>query len=232
MADKYKALLDKIDEDAGLASKRKILTIVSLIMLAIQFSGAKVVEANTFILKLSFSHQNGLGLLLAIAIAFLIIRYYNYARSYHQELFDLWSTRMLNDSFFFLYCHDSNTLSGLIVDLANEQLNMDLNSGKYQHEYPVTWTYKYNFPFSRSIIYAISGEYETEEKDVVLRQVGLKTLLKVLNYETKYRLSSIFTHRENLDIYAPYLLGTTAIFSYFFSAELQSLISQLSVISN
>jgi hypothetical protein len=55
MSDKYKELLEQIDIDQGLASKRKTLTIVSLIMLAMQFSGAKVVEANTFILKLSFS---------------------------------------------------------------------------------------------------------------------------------------------------------------------------------
>ena len=72
-------LKKRIDSDTGLRAKRKYLTIVALLMLGIQFSGAKLEEANTFILKFSFSHQNGIAFLLLMSILFLLVRYYNYA---------------------------------------------------------------------------------------------------------------------------------------------------------
>ena len=63
-------LQKEIDSDGGLNGKKRILTVTSLILLAIQFTGATIVEANTFILRLSFTHQNGLALLLFLSIIF------------------------------------------------------------------------------------------------------------------------------------------------------------------
>jgi heme/copper-type cytochrome/quinol oxidase subunit 3 len=97
---KSPTITELIDADEGLKSKRKILTITSLILLALTFSGAKVEEANTFILKLKFDNQNGIAILLVLTIVFLIIRYYNYAKPYHEKLFRAWSDRMLDDGYF------------------------------------------------------------------------------------------------------------------------------------
>ena len=61
-------LTQAIDNDAGLQSKRKLLTVASLILLALSFSGATIDEANTFIFKIKFANQNGLGILLVLSI--------------------------------------------------------------------------------------------------------------------------------------------------------------------
>jgi len=103
-----------IDNDTGLKSKRNLLNITSLILLAIQFTGAEIIEANTFILKLSFKHQNGIGLLLVMSIVFFLIRYYNYAKHYHNELYKIWSQNLLNDNAIDYYCPESNEVIGLL----------------------------------------------------------------------------------------------------------------------
>jgi hypothetical protein len=51
----------------------------------------------------------------------------------------------------------------------------------------------------------------------------------VYRLELKYQLPSFFTHRENLDILAPYVLGVVAILSYFFHEQLQVALTFLSV---
>ncbi len=63
-----------IDRDEGLKAKRKLLIVASCILLALSFSGATIDEANTFIFKIKFTNQNGLGILLVLSIVFLMIR--------------------------------------------------------------------------------------------------------------------------------------------------------------
>ena len=70
---KEPTITELIDQDEGLKSKRKLLTVTSLILLVLTFSGAKVEEANTFILKLKFDNQSGIAILLILAIFFLLI---------------------------------------------------------------------------------------------------------------------------------------------------------------
>ncbi|WP_429112088.1 hypothetical protein [Aeromonas veronii] len=88
----------RIDEDAGLQSKRKLLVLLSVLMLAIDFTGATFKEANTFIFKIEFENQSGLNVFLLLSVVYLLIRYYAYAHSYHEELYNLWSGRMLEDT--------------------------------------------------------------------------------------------------------------------------------------
>ncbi|WP_417535224.1 hypothetical protein [Methylophaga sp.] len=241
MSDKYKELLEQIDQDKGLTSKRKLLTIVSLIMLAIQFSGAQIVEANTFILKLSFTHQNGIDLLLAIVIAFLILRYYNYARPYHDELLQLWSSRMLKEPFFYyLEPLDNDDFpsvfedKGLIIEILEKELSEPYIAYKNRDHQYASWRYSCNGIFSRSIsfnlIHDSYGHYVRTIKLNTHSLVNTRSYLKILWLELKYQTKSFITHRENLDIYTPYFLASAAIGSYIFSAELQLLISQVSVL--
>lgn len=232
MSDKYKELLEQIDKDKGLASKRKLLTIVSLIMLAMQFFGAQIVEANTFILKLSFTQQNGIGLLLCIAILFLLIRYYSYASSYHDQLFQLWSSRLLRDPILFLNNPHVPQPTGLIIDLAEKEVG-DLTAYTYPEHNHISWRYYCGWFFSRSIIYSISDQYDSYDKKINLfsnTDVSFCLYFKILWCEFKHQTTSFIKHRENLDIYTPYFLASAAIGSYIFSAELQLLISQVSVL--
>jgi len=225
MAEKYDNLRNEIDSDEGLKSKRKLLTVVSLILLAIQFSGAKVEEANTFILKLSFSHQGGIAFLLMLAVLFLLIRYYNYARLYHEKLFELWSSRMLEDPFFYSYDPNEPDASGLIIELARKHLKVDVDNVIRSDHEDCIWKYDHRWCFSRYIVYLFHNEYELEGVDInLLNKAGFLTYLKILRYELIYQVSGFFTHRENLDILTPYLLGLVAVFSYFFNEQVQYLL--------
>ena len=69
--DEYRAHLDS---DVGLAAKRKILIVVSLLLLALNVSGASIKEANTFVFRVEFSNHVGLTYLLGVAVAFLMLQ--------------------------------------------------------------------------------------------------------------------------------------------------------------
>jgi hypothetical protein len=57
--------------------------------------------------------------------------------------------------------------------------------------------------------------------------VGWKNYLKVLGFEAMYQSKSFFTHRENLDILAPYFLGTFSIFSFFLNKKISEILKVL-----
>lgn len=229
MSNKYKALSAIIDQDQGLASKRKMLIIVSLIILAMQFSGAKVVEANTFILKLSFTHQNGIVVLLFLALCLLMVRYYNYARPYHKELFDMWTSRLLKDNFLYSLDLHEHEEFGIVPSLAVQTLRMDLRQFRYQKDNSISWKYECNGFFSRSIIFSITDEHDSFEQKVgIFKNVKFSEYLLILRKELKYQIKSYLIHREILDIYTPYFLGFVGILSYVFSSSLAILIAELS----
>ncbi len=233
--EKSLTLIQRIDADEGLKAKRKLLTVVSLILLAIAFSGAKVVEANTFIMKVTFTNQNGIAYLLLLSIAFLMIRYYNYARPYHDELYEAWTQRMLNDDYFYRYHEEAGESDGLINDLQPESLERDIYQQdcrgiktKYRCSYILGRNFEYTW-FSGSgyeswatvNLMRIKGNtVKKKDKPVAVNKINLKPYFKILSYELKYQVSSFFTHRENLDILAPYLLGCFSILSFIFSKEI------------
>jgi hypothetical protein len=219
---KSPTITELIDADEGLKSKRKILTITSLILLALTFSGAKVEEANTFILKLKFDNQNGIAILLVLTIVFLIIRYYNYAKPYHEKLFRAWSDRMLDDGYFLNSDVETRELFGLVARKAPK--GFDIDGIPYGNE-KLIFIYKCLF-LRRELAYRCPTEYGYEWKAV---GIGFSNYLKVYRLELKYQLPSFFTHRENLDILAPYVLGVVAILSYFFHEQLQVALTFLSV---
>ncbi len=216
-------LTEEIDIDEGLKSKRKLLTVTSLILLALSFSSAKVEEANTFILKLKFENQNGIGILLVLAIIFLLIRYFNYARPYHHKIFRAWSDRMLENTYFHSIHPYEPDVSGLAIDRIPKKINIDA----IQHEGgSFSFVYKCSPPFCRKFTYHWSDDHDYHMVDA---SVGWRNYLKVIAYELKYQFESCFTHRENLDILSPYILGTAAISSYFFNDCFQELIKLLAV---
>ena len=226
MSTKQSDIKNEIDGDVGLRSKRKLLTIVSLIMLAIQFSGASVVEANTFILKLSFDHQNGLAFLLLIAVIFLLIRYYSYARKYHDKLFKLWSSRMLKEQFFYSFDIEEEKELGLLVEIAEKNFNLNMYQIRRSDNQSISWEYQHGFLFRRYINYDVSTEHEfySNQKVSLSEKVGWQDYFKILRYEAKYQISSFIAHPEDLDVYTPYLLGFIAILSYVFNEQLQTLL--------
>lgn len=217
------SIAEQIDADEGLKSKRKMLVVVSLILLALLFSGAKVEEANTFILKISFDNQHGISLLLVLSVIFLLIRYHNYASKYRDLLYKLWSNRLIAHPFFLRANEDGSKLFGLIVDIAPPGFVPEPHSDNDQHS---GFAYKCQFPLIRKISYWAENQYPNYESEA---RVGWRNYLSVLRLEAQYRVNALFSHREHLDILAPYALGMLAIVSYFFNAELQSVLGMLTV---
>jgi len=211
----HPSITEQIDNDEGLKSKRKMLTIVSLILLALSFSAAKLEEVNTFVFKLSFDNQNGISILLVLSIIFLLVRYFNYARPYHDQLFKLWSDRLLRHHFFYLPDPYGEIATGLVVEKRPHEINLQEISHQgwhYDHKY------KCSYLFIRKFSYSWSDQYEHYEVDVV---VDWRNYLKTISLEIKYRFQRYFMYRENLDILTPYFLGLFAICSYFFNEQFQ-----------
>ena len=196
--------------------------VTSLILLALSFSGAKVEEANTFILKLKFENQEGISVLLVLAIMFLMLRYYNYAGQYHQKLYKLWTNRLLKDKFFLdVHPYDSS-VSGLISKL--EPKGFDIENMNYE-ELSLDYQFKCSFLFVRKITYYWCDRHQDFEEEI---EVGWENYFKVIRLEAKYQLESFIVHRENLDIIAPYLIGLMAITSYFYNDQFQVFLKILS----
>jgi hypothetical protein len=221
-------LLTAIDTDEGLKSKRKLLTIASLTLLALSFSGAKIEEANSFIFKIKFAHQNGLAILLVISIIFLMVRYYNYAKKYHDRLYYIWATRLINRNFFYSRCPHSDQDAGIVADSRSSELDAN-----FEHDVR-RWEFKYicGWPFTRYIDhywgYNDHPEEDRMDRVSIVKQFGMKAYCKSIGYEAIEQTKSFFIHRENLDILAPYFIGCAAIASYYFNAELQELLTFIS----
>jgi len=229
MADS-KGLTEEIDADEGLKSKRKLLTIASLTLLALSFSGAKIEEANSFIFKIKFAHQNGLAILLVISIIFLMVRYYNYAKKYHDRLYDIWANRLISRSFFYeVNPHDNNEDAGLVADSRSDELD-DIVMNRMQYHW--SYSYRSSFLFRRFIIHYWGkeeyGDDDRVEEINIFSKFGSGIYFKTLFFEAREQFKSFFTHRENLDILAPYFIGCAAIASYYFNAELQDLLNLIS----
>jgi hypothetical protein len=214
-------ITEKIDLDDGLRSKRKLLTIVSLILLALSFSGAKVEGANTFILTLSFENQQGISVLLVLAIMFLLVRYYNYACKHHFLLYKLWTARLCQHPFFLRTHPHEPDVSGLVSVRAPE--GFDPEDCRHSNE---EWgfSYKCQFPFVRKIQYWTKDQYDIHEAEA---RVGRKNYFKVLWLEARFQCAAFLTHREHLDILSPYILGTSAILSYAFNDYFQAAVKTL-----
>ncbi len=213
-------LTQRIDADEGLKAKRKLLTVVSLILLAIAFSGAKVVEANTFIMKVSFTNQNGIAYLLLLSIVFLMVRYYNYARPYHDELYEAWTERMLDAPYFYARHPIEDEVAGLVMARVPEYMNIESirrDEGSFNFKYKCSWLFIRKFTY----IWSKTKQDDYQETDI---RVGWKNYFQTLFFETKYQALSFFTHRENLDILAPYLLGCFSILSFIFNKEIIAII--------
>jgi hypothetical protein len=222
-------LIEAIDADEGLKSKRKLLTIASLTLLALSFSGAKIEEANSFIFKIKFAHQNGLAILLVISIIFLMVRYYNYAKKYHDRLYSIWSTRLINRVFFYSRCPHSDEDAGIVADSRCSELDARLNHDIRRWEF----NYVCGWPFTRYIVHTWGdndyAEEDRMERISIVGKFGKKAYFKSIGYEAIEQSKSFFTHRENLDILAPYFIGCAAIASYYFNADLQELLNSISI---
>ena len=117
---------------------------------------------------------------------------------------------------------------GIVADSRSSELDAHFRQSDVRWDY----SYKCGKPFVRYLVH-VWGYNQHEDEDRmeqvnIYSRFGIKIYLVSIWLEAKEQFKSFFTHRENLDILAPYLLGIFAIASYYFSAELLKLLALLS----
>ena len=223
---KNDTITNRIDNDEGLKAKRRALITTSLFLLLIQVSGAQITEANTFLAKISFESPNGIGIFLVASVVFLLVRYYGYARQYHDGLFELWSSRMLSQKYMHINPFEDEAY-GLVVELSPKGVLTNRWEQQDAGEH-YSWSYKYScsFPLRRSIQYTWTDEHmDHSEHKYIFGHIGPIRYFELLYRECCYRTNCFLTYRENLDIHAPYLIGAAGLLSYFFKEQLHLLMS-------
>lgn len=206
------SLRNLIDNDNGLKAKRKLLTIVSITLLAFTITDAKIIEINTFFVKLELGREHGIPTLLALSVTFLLLRYYNYAKPHQDQLFNLWSARMMSDNDFLHTCPFSDDMSGIEIDLAPSHYLEYIDPMYHLSERGHADTSYICGIGKRFIKY----EWGDNNEQLEIIQIKGKHLRRTFLLEVKYQAGSFFKHRENLDIYGPYLIGILAIISLLY----------------
>jgi len=208
-----------IDDDEGLQSKKKILSILSILLIAINFTGAKFQEANTFIFKIEFTNQDGLSHLLLLSVVFSLIRYFSHAHVYHEELRALWCARLLKDKLKVLYgpdysCSDCRGFLAPAIDVC-----IDDEPGVKDSSYVITGLFQREIQYP-SVYRDEDGRNETTDVIKLTKfndKWKRKDFFKLLLIENKYQFSGIIKYRENLDLLGPYVLGVSALLLTLFS---------------
>lgn len=221
-------LKELIDGDEGLKSKRNALLWVSLVLLAVTFTGAVIKEANTFILKIEFAQGKAVGILLVLAIIFLGIRYYSFAQKYHSELTKLWKSDFFKDNIILYSDYETREPYGLLAKVAPEGFKSDYpNLGHEQMPTDWNWYYESKWFFRRYFVYEkVNKQHVEVEKEtwVNLFTFSLKDYFVVLGVELKHQSLGYFKYPENLDIQAPYAIALSAILSLVFQNELSEIL--------
>ena len=220
---KQLTIAEQIDADQGLKAQRRKLVTVSVILLGIQFTGLDIVEANTFFFKMKFENQNGLALFLAISILFLMVRYYNYASRYHKQLFESWSYRMLGEQKYWYVCPHSHDAKGVIWDMMPPALQQ-YESREINPE--SNWEYSCKFPFRRAIKYYWHDQDQQYDQRVsIFKSMPFPKYLNLLQDEFRNRVKSVLIDRIQLDIVAPYFLGSVALLALLFESQLSQILN-------
>ncbi len=205
----------KIDKDEGLKSKRRAVIVVSLILLGIYFTGASVIEANTFILKVEFTNQNGIPFALLLALFYLTIRYYAYAVSYQKTLNEMWRALFFQDSLIFVADQTGNYYAGLI----GQELQNTTELGEF-FEHGNGCHYVFGVGFQRYLTYPSTAvDQDTGEEVEIVRSLNLTgrsntTIFfhtKLIFAEGRTEIKALIGSREHLDILGPYIVSVFAI---------------------
>lgn len=227
-----------IYEDNRFISARKHLIILSILFLTINVSAARLLEANTFIFKVSFENSAGLNVILFFGVIVLTVRYFSAAYIYHDKLFGLWTNDMLSDRAMILSYREvdgttfasgeyKKVIQGFLVK--HQELNELLTLNLEQSSRDLTFSY-FSKGLSKRHIYCASwGDSEINKPIKLEVQSGKwtrKDYLWFLIIESKYQMLSFFKRHESLEILLPYLLSVVSLLSFLFTARGSLLIGQ------
>lgn len=219
-ADEYRRAMD---EDKSFQSKRKALVLVSLLLLALVVSGAQIKEANTFIFKIEFANHDGLRYLLVASVVACVFRYYAYSEKYNNQLFAIWSGRLLGDYTVYHIDPEGPFTSGLVGRKADIYVgdNYDTDNPVYRK----TGFLKRSIGFRTSEIHEYYGQVYFDKYFDLNEYTGQwcrQDFIKLLRIEFKYRAQALLKHRETLDLWSPYLLAACSLSAFVLSLALYS----------
>tara|TARA_R110002051_G_scaffold323774_1_gene418473 strand:- start:23 stop:706 length:684 start_codon:yes stop_codon:yes gene_type:complete len=216
MTEPPKSLTEQINNDVTLASCKKTLIILSSILLALTFSGAKITEANTFIFKITFTNPIGLSSLMLLAIGYLLIRYNSLSHLYVESFQKQWSEKVVNNSFYRNFDHHNDVVSGFIPDLFKPYVDLNNERIKTESHDFVEYDLKTQLFFNAYFYLTIHDESgPSEPVKIYLFSSKSKFKLKYLaaiSLISYYWLIEQFRRREFLELYSPMFIGFIAVF--------------------
>lgn len=202
-----------IHKDAPLASKRRLLVGLSMVLIAICFTGAKVSEANALLFKITFANMDGILNLLLVSTGFSLFRYYSYTSIYQQAITKEWTDKLLKHSFFYGACEHSDQEGGYMVDIAPAYAGYNDDGFRYDEESSRSTSFHTRWFLNAQIKYDLFNQHgHVQNKRVHLFSFKKpKQSIRALFVVFKCWWDAQVRYRESLDIYAPYLIAFTAI---------------------
>ncbi|MBS9851660.1 MULTISPECIES: hypothetical protein [Vibrio harveyi group] len=219
---------EKIDKDVGLQSKRRSLIVTSSILIAIYWTGATIKDFTGLVATIEIKNSVAVHYLLVATIIYLMLRYFTYARQYHEQLRRFWISRFFGDKrVFHYYINDKNTDDEDIDGLIGKAIDVWVGEEPSLRN-P---SYHTHFFFRREIGYVTETtgcygdpndddsyeNYETLETISLTNfrdEWKLNDYLKLLSIEFYYRINSYTHYREYFDLIGPYIFGILAITPY------------------
>lgn len=213
--DRAMSLVEEIDSDKGLVSKKRMLVITSLILSAIEILGIQITEVDAYFVKFKLIQGENISLFLVVCTVCLMVRYYSYANPYHEKLRNQLNKRILGEDFFFWRCEHSDEMTGLVNEAAPE--GFDSPEIGYHNNGYRDFSYVSKFPLRREInyIWSIDGYNENSMTVSIFRNLGVAKYVKAIRLDLKHRVIGFFRHRENFYIWGPYFIGCVALASFF-----------------
>lgn len=216
---------ERIAADEGFNNKRKLLMIVSMLVIVISFTGASLKEANTFIFKIEFENSGGLNLFLFLSILLLLVRYYSFANEYQDELSLLWKNELLNDN---RLINMENVDDIYYTGYIGERFDFLIPDVQpYDFRYEVISLMKRRFVYSISDTNPETGETFVSDNYVYFSLFRKGVESKYLSFdffifkiEIKHRLYAYLNNRECLEVMAPYLMGGFALLVSYFNGNI------------
>lgn len=206
------------EDDKGYKAKRTMLFSLSLLLLALVATGAQVKEVNTLIFKIELTRHENLQWLLVAGVLYSVLRYYTYSEQYRVLLQQQWTRKLITDWRVFNFDPHLMEIAGLL----GGAVDIDPN----EHQGITQPSYVKIGIFKRALTYRVQ-EIDDQlgpcsyRKAISLNEYtdnwSRKHFRKLLGYEFKYRWEAWVSHRETLDLMAPYLLAAVALLAFLYT---------------
>jgi hypothetical protein len=143
-----------------------------------------------------------------------MLRYYSYSEKYRDQLFKIWSGRLLDDYSVYHVDQEAGHLSGALGK------RIDVYIGEHDVDNP---RYKKTGLLKRSVGLRTSEMHDFHGEVYYTKYFNLneyngdwkaKDFRKLLLTEFKYRAEAWIKHRETLDLASPYLLGLSSLLAF------------------